>query len=374
MLTEYCKNWLTNEAVPAREKALAILLLTYFTGFLVTNLYLGSLGVIGLELLRVKYITSATLFLIFICSIFFPIIGVSKILSNSKDDLSLGTIGKIILHTFESFFVITIFVTTIGFASGTQVAIVNSASFENPSFVSELQIWANLVVIGIVLSLIAFVFLACLVGLLKILMGTREAESRQTKSFKARLKSLLVDFLKLISAIPWIVALFLLIAMHSLDDSMIVVESGDYSIAASHFLRATFCLYAIGTLILVFLYLKWLKSRERIAEESIKAIDATIALLEAKGAALLVFAFVLSIYSLYVYPTMPQQIGGGKSIPISLKTTNQSLNEILAPLSEVQLVDKTSTSIILSAKDTGGAKRIFELLNSAFFSIEYKKQ
>jgi hypothetical protein len=60
------------------ERVLGITLLCYLLGFIITNLYLGSLGVVSFDILRTRYVLVGFLFLIY-----FSIISVLEVISKT---------------------------------------------------------------------------------------------------------------------------------------------------------------------------------------------------------------------------------------------------------------------------------------------------
>ena len=83
----------------SKDYLLGLTLLTYISGFLITNFFLGSLGVVHFDLLRVKYIISGILYLFFLASILFPTFGLRYVLRENSDRSWMYLIFRACIYT-----------------------------------------------------------------------------------------------------------------------------------------------------------------------------------------------------------------------------------------------------------------------------------
>ncbi len=107
---------LSHYVATLNQLALGVAALCYVAGFVVTNLYLGSLGVVKFELLHVRYISVGILFLVFAGTIALPAYGSIGILIQQRDQNkpALDIFWQIIKHSVGRCLLVYAIVTLLG--------------------------------------------------------------------------------------------------------------------------------------------------------------------------------------------------------------------------------------------------------------------
>ncbi len=75
---------------------IAIALLCYLTGFAITNMYLGSLGIVNLDILRARYILAGLLFLFFLGVIGYLVYGLIHTLRTTRYMTAVNVISRVV--------------------------------------------------------------------------------------------------------------------------------------------------------------------------------------------------------------------------------------------------------------------------------------
>jgi hypothetical protein len=87
----------------------------------------------------------------------------------------------------------------------------------------------------------------------------------------------------------------------------------------------------------------------------------------------LLVGLVLPLYALGVYPTISQQVGGGKMVPVHVLTCNDEVSEWLASSSAtLYLVDRASENSLFLVTERH-SRRIVEIANSELQAITYSQ-
>ena len=79
------ENKITKFLANLSNYLLGLTILCYISGFAITNLYLGSLGIVNLDILRSRYLLTGMLFIIFIGTIGFLLYGLWNTLREYKE-------------------------------------------------------------------------------------------------------------------------------------------------------------------------------------------------------------------------------------------------------------------------------------------------
>ncbi len=98
--------------------AVGITLVCYLTGFVITNLYLGSFGIVNLDLLRARYILTGFLFLLFLGAIIFLVLGLIRTLYQSEQTSIWSIIFRVIFHSIQNIAILFIAIVVIAFLAG----------------------------------------------------------------------------------------------------------------------------------------------------------------------------------------------------------------------------------------------------------------
>lgn len=163
-------------------------------------------------------------------------------------------------------------------------------------------------------------------------------------------------------------SLFVFITENEVITHSLALSSGQsLSEGLDKFLGAIFVLYAIAAA-----YLVWFTLMPHMAVAT--GNDSTIKVARSFYLVAAIIGVVMPLYSLGVYPNIPQQIGGGRVLPVDVTASGNEVTDLLADASiEIYLIDRTSNSaILLLANTQQGSQRIIELANSQIQSITYR--
>ena len=86
-----------------------------------------------------------------------------------------------------------------------------------------------------------------------------------------------------------------------------------------------------------------------------------------------VIAIIFSVYAFGVYPYLPQQIGGGRLIPVEVTSSSNDMDTIFsAQANETYLIDRaTSNSLFLIVDQPTEKYKILEVSNDLIESIVF---
>lgn len=333
-----------------KEYGVVLIALVYILGFVITNIYLGSLGVVSLELVRTRYLLVGSLFLAFIASVVVPFSGYVY-WSRQLNDLSgirrfLSVLGYLFVSTFALLMIVLVFDLLSGLYQGNTVRLPQA----------PLVLAAGLlVVIG-----------AALVG---------GISSFETSSFIERWvknRSRLVIAALDATLTSCLALLLLFISMAIVVPVVLVLDAADVSelpmggwlpdisIGWLKFLVGSVVLQ-IGLLVWYFRVLQVRTMNRKRAgigggtspKKSDKAPGSGLLTRLTLRSYALVFlvGIFLPLYALVIYPSMPQQFGGGSGIPVVIVpvVSNEADDGLAACLSQYQtiLLDRTSSTHIL---------------------------
>ncbi len=88
----------------------------------------------------------------------------------------------------------------------------------------------------------------------------------------------------------------------------------------------------------------------------------------------IIIGIIIPVYSLGIYPTLPQQVGGGRMVPVEAITSSEKLDQFFSESEvEVYLLDQSSRrSLFLLVNTQQQTQLIMEVSNSQVQSITYK--
>lgn len=343
----------------------------YAAGFVVSNLYLGSLGALNLDVIRVSYITSGILFFVFVGSILYPLSGIFKVFAIHLDKRMSSLASALIGHTFNRYgriFLLALFLS--GIATFSQIptgipSVTPPESFSDwldsdfvPALLQGLEM---LRITSIASALVLVVFFSTLI-LINPKPKDRERMSRPALArdlagflFRSLFSGRLLAFVFGILAIGLVFSLVSFLAGGQEGITLRLTS------AIQRFLFASFLIYALVVVVLLVVFVGPRPASSRT--ESGIAGDITLAAI--------LIGILLPIYALSVYPMLPQQIGGGLSVPVRVLVDDVAIREALSE-TESYLVDRTSDSLILMMVDSDTEEiRLLEVSKDLVISIEY---
>jgi hypothetical protein len=364
--------------IDVKDKIFIATLLTYVVGFLITNIYLGSLGIARLEILRVKYVTTAFLFAAYYMSIIIPFEGFRSILFKSER-IDFRTTGRLLWHTFESFLVVMLGTSVLAIIGGSQQLMkqpdIRSSSTQSlaeaahPLALQLLQFVAavGVICIGLFVAIYCIAFFAFLVR--------RELSKFWEMCSRERLFSLLqgiitVCVVPMLLLIPFGVFGLSFSGMIPLLPVLSVPDGWD------RFLKTAFGFYALGGGLLYII----IAQKESISgkrhddgDDWAKAIDPNIEEMRSVVFRAMIFFLILGMYAVHVYPALPQQIGGGREILVRVITSKESVAHLFDEASNTYLVDRSDHSTVfrVTSHSLPETSMIVEVSNEHIDSIEY---
>jgi drug/metabolite transporter (DMT)-like permease len=353
---------------------LGIALLCYLTGFAVTNMYLGSLGIVNLDILRARYILAGFLFLLFVGGIAYLTHGLIRTLRINRHMSARGIIGKAIWYSAQTIvlllmaiFALAIFAgirgTTAGLSQYLSAASWSKWLETEPARIFQQTLW----IFGIVM-------VALVIGLVVVLAinpsnkyGIRESRRQLlgnslrnlTKSWQNILGAFFGIFLVMF-------VLYLVISLISLIGNLNSARFQAPEGWAQYF-GGIVIIYLFLAVFLTFIALFPSSPGKKQEDDTMPMTSVWLYL------TVLAIFFIVPLYTLGIYPNLPQQLGGGKMLPVEAVITSNELKPYFSdPSMETYLIDRTSNSslFLLTNKDRQTAK-IMEVANGLIQSITY---
>lgn len=350
--------------------------LCYFSGFVITNLYLGSLGVVNLDLLRARYILSGVLFLSFLGVIIYLIYGLHQTLLKSRNKPPLRIISDAIWYSLVNVGLLYLVILTATRLAGSPgIPPVGISRLSPPLSWST---WLATAPVAIFRqSVIVFVIaipIALITVLAWIALDPKDLQNVPTtrrQALTVRLKKpwhliarlLFVFFLIYIFSI--VGSLFSFMGSNQVTD-MLSPNTNNTPYLQGGWLRfylAIAAIYAVVATILIFLLITPRNPKNNDAPSNRWTIFFTTA----------VVALIVPVYALGIYPDLPQQMGGGKVLQVTVATSNQELKSSFTDKNiETYLIDRTSSSVLfLLVRKSKPEYRTIEVSSPLIESVTY---
>ncbi len=358
-----------------KDAIIALPFVLYVLGFLITNLHLGSIGVVTFDLFRVRYIVVGALFAVFMATLIIALRGLlPKVVSEQSPP---RRVLSGIFYSFSVYGTISIIVWILRPLSGSRYspAIVLPDRTTSTTFVDALlgnpDQWsvAALRAVGIVVAIYtSLVILAVLVGPMII------------KKEKITRKRILIGGLKGYLYLLLIVALIgLALAIsryitelreqrsigqprQSANDwtGFVAVHMAVYTLAAIHI-----TLSSLGPL--------GAEKDENVHIENDPRRQLSYHFSFTFMTFLLISGTLIPAYALSAYPGIPQQLGGGAVIPAKIVTAwDTSISEDDFCDAPTYLLDRSSRSIlVVRFSPRTEDLEAYEFMNSEIRSIQY---
>lgn len=352
------------ELVDFKEHLLVFSLALYIIGFIINNLYLGSLGVSNFEVLRVRYIMVGLLFTIISGFTIFSMHEVKQIIIYNKDKGILNVIRKVLNFSMNVHLFVIFGVIALVFLSGSTgitpmgVSQVSSFSWSEWIYNNREELMETVFVFFISILLLITVGLVALV-----LYDNRKLFKRPSKKYILfcilKPKNLIffvltcVNIISLSVLIGFLVGFVVFLLENHPNTILFSQRVQENSTLAWLFVMS---IYDFTLLLLLFTYLtartlKWrglLGSKLDDKSENDTKRNSMIQFIEDFSVYTPLVLLFIAYYVYFVYPSIPQQVGGGKEVKVEVVTSNEKLEEIfLDPEIELYLVDRTTDSVIL---------------------------
>ncbi len=377
------------------EYAASVVLLIYVVGFIVTNLYLGSLGIVNIDVLRVRYVLSGVLFVIFFGCFALPLQGLRTILSTNYRNSPAMKLMRAVRYTFRAFMAVfgVVFLLA-SLSSAPQRHPIGIPSVSPPLPFSAWTAYARANLPDAAVKLFPFiVYLTLIIVVLafgptvvRIITG----RLRTLNDVKGEILKVLPNWKRVLWALIGLAGIYaMLIVLTTLQSLIDFVAanrlsfgfqtsgsgSSDLAVGWGRFIIAAFVLYALIAILLV----QFSMTSSQPAQNTGGDTTATKGQYFTEYASIVVIStflvLVIPMYSIGIYPYLPQQIGGGGLVRADVFTSSPVLNaEMRHSARESFIVDRTSAgAVLVMVVDTKqGNYRIFEIPSSQVVGIDYK--
>jgi hypothetical protein len=372
------------------QYVVGITLLCYVTGFVITNLYLGSLGVVSFDVLRVKYILTGLLFAIFIGAIAFPLYGLLHILRSHQERSIVSLIGRAVIYSVQRYVAIFIGILVLGLLAGSAsqppIGIPQvSPTLPWSSWLSNapLGLIKNTILWGSALLLATLVVVLILLAVIIVFnpknrngtQSSRKEILREAVGWITKPQNIGEVLLRLSTIFLFILAWNLMISLVGFIGSNEIVaasSSGTLRLAPGwdRFFVAALILYIPSAIYLLFITKTPGDSSNLDEPEK----DPTRKYAAQLYLSAFIIGIVVPLYSLGIYPTLPQQMGGGRMVPVEVITSSEKLDQSFSvSIVDVYLLDRSSSrSLFLLVNKQKQSHLIMEIADSQIQSITYK--
>ena len=388
------KPWIIEYLPKLGNYLLGISIICYILGFVITNLYLGSLGIVNLEILRSRYILSGFLFLVFLAAIAYLTYGLIKTLQKYQVKPPINIILRVLLHSVDNFLILFFAIAAFMVLAGSRI---------NPpigiSQLSPIIPWGDWFT-TIPASTLTHTFellgllISCFILLLVIIIIINPKNQGNTRRPRKELlgkifKNIWKDKFKIIGGLlSAFILIYLLLLMNSaltfLSTNKVVdmlepikispSTSSATSSAVVGWSRFFLLIVIIYIIIAVLLTSVFFNAASTSSSDDKPVIDNPLSI--SHGLILVIAIAILLIvpaYTLGVYPNIPQQVGGGQIIRVDAQISNNDASQLfLEPNTNTYLIDRTScSSIFLLIDNVSNEYKVQEIQNDLIFSITY---
>jgi len=365
------------------QQLAGITLLCYLTGFVITNLYLGSLGIVNLDILRARYILSGLLFLLFLSAIGYLIYGLIQTLRRHIKLSPLRLIWKVAGFSLQNIAFLYLSIPAIAILGGLPISppvgipqLSPNVSWADWFAKASIDILKRSAVMCAGLLIIAALTYIIIVVVInpkdkdgvkkprKLIVGkVFEGIKKKTTKF---LVSLLTFFVFLL-AIQFTFDLLGFIASNKISASSTSSTAFFLSEGWRRYLLAIVLVYAIPAVYLTLLAITGPYSSGEQEDIPLVRTSARIYLIA------LAIIIIVPVYGLGIYPYLPQNIGGGNMLRVEALVSSDELKPYFTdPNIETYLIDRTSnSSLFLLLNKCNQKHRVVEIASGLVKSITY---
>ncbi len=357
-------------------------LLSYLIGFLITNLYLGSLGIVNFDLLRARYVLAGLLFLFFLGAPAFLVYGLTQTLRRNQEKTPWVIISRAASYSLQSgvllYLVIRVIAALAGSTSSPPIGIPRlspAVPWSEWFAQSPLLILKQSTTLYSILMLSIILVVAVVIAINpKDKAGIRKprrrilAEMFSTTKREA-VQAALVLLGLFVFLYGWLLASSVLAFFVS--NKAVGVSATPASLPPNGWVR-----YYVGIIVLyvpvaIFLLFPFISPP---ATEDKEDQDDPVARRQAWIFFIaLVITFSVPAYAIGIYPGLPQQVGGGHVLKVEVLTSSQDLQKsLMNPDIDTYLIDHSSDSLLLILVSKSKPEhRIIEVNGSLVQSLTY---
>jgi hypothetical protein len=367
------------------QQLVGIALLCYLTGFVITNMYLGSLGIVNLDILRARYILSGLLFLFFLSAIAYLIYGLIQTLRRNRQLSLQNLVWKVAWYSFQNIAILYLSIPAIAILAGLhsrlpvgipQLSL--NKSWSNwfagaPIIILKQSVahWASLV---IMLAVIFSILIIVICVYPKDKYGVRKPRKHLMGELFESIKQ------KKLNLVAFLLGLFVfLLAINFIFDLLGFIASNRISTSSASSLPILFpegwrryfvaivLIYGLPAVFLTFFFIIGSSSSPEEEEIPLARTSASIYLTA------IAIVIIVPVYALGIYPYLPQHIGGGSMLRVELLVSSDELKPYFAdPNVETYLIDRTSnSSLFLLLNKEKQKTRVMEIASGLVKSITY---
>lgn len=361
---------------------IGITIICYGAGFAITNLYLGSMGIVTFDILRSRYILAGLLFLFFLGAIAYLVFGLFQTLRKHHQQPRIKIIGKVLWFSYFNLGVLYFMIPAIGLFAGSY----GSQSYNVPQPTQPNILWSdwlNQAPLSILRSTaLLFLFLLVVIGIFiaaLIIINPKNKDGKRTprrqilkEAFQKIKESKgeffgsflgLFIFLYLLNILSSAISFFLA-GKVSMTTKLTISLPSNWAL----FFNTIAIIYALIAVYLTFVVLY--NSSSTVSSDDDTVLSSTSSLIYFVSAFIVL---VVPLYAIRVYPALPQQIGGGQLLKVQVILSDKTIE----PQFEDQniatyLIDRTSNTSFFVLQNTSQSEyKIIEIQNDAIQSIIY---
>jgi hypothetical protein len=351
-------------------------LLCYLSGFAVANLYLSSLGIVNLDMLRTRYILVGLLFVLFLGALFYLVYGLIESLRRNRWEPPLKIVSKVVWYSVQNIGIPYIAIPAVGILAG---------SISNPPIgipgLSPTAPWSDWLTTApkAILRRTTVLFAALLIFLAVFLAILIAVNPKSKYGMRESRKKRFNEICKAIPRFPGpLIAIFVFLFLWDgltnlltfLTNNRASVTSFQFSPFPSgwaRFFNGIVVIYAIVAVFLTFLFASKPSSKDEddLQENPVANISWWIYLI---GVAIVL---IVAPYAHGIYPYLPQQIGGGRVLHVGVSVSSDDLkSHFVLAQNEVYLIDRgPASALFLIINKSTQEHEVLEVSNSLIQSI-----
>ena len=373
------------EVLPKITNYVVVLtLLCYISGFAIANMYLGTLGIVNLDVLRTRYILVGFLFLLFLGAIAYLIYGLFRAISKDIQEPTSKLIKNVFLYSLQNLGVLYLAVSAMTVLAGSVSTLpVGLPRISQPTpWLDWLNVVPKQTLISSAVLLAIFLLSITLVVSILILInpknkyGIKESRKQQVVEILSGTKK------NVPKTIGGIFIIFLFIYVFLLSFTLLSLLSTNNlagNTRSSNFLSAGWGRYLGGISLVYILVLTYVLAKvipiksgkhevELLSDNPMTPASSKLYLLAMS------IIIIMPLYANGIYPSLPQQVGGGQVVKIELKISDDEIEpSVLNPDDEVYLIDRTNDStLFLLINNITEKYQVVEIPNSSIRSVIFK--
>lgn len=375
---------ITEKLLDVSRLSVVITVLFYVVGFLISNLYLGSFGVISFTILRARYISTGILYGVFVAIIILPLYELMEVfIKNSQKSLPtliLLLVGQSFYRYSSIFFIVfafSIFAPTDspnpiplqkGFILGNFSDVIIE-SFEDFKWFIARMIPVMLFILGILYS----IYLTTLIINPKNSDGTRMTRKKRLRQHVQEvlsIKSLKIILNAVIAAIVLLAVLaFIPKFIQYLGGTEFSTFPNGMDLVWVRFVGIAVMIYCLIAIFIIVQNFPRLRGEE-VSDAPDSSTSQLDKIYQWVGRLVWIIIITVPVFTFNLYGSIPQQLGGGQPIKVQVLIADSNTTLPVDKMKQTYLLDRTNESIILLL-DNSKEVQVIEIPNSKLAAILY---